>query len=173
MVHACVYQGVLDPCCRAHQVLDTAVDNSLICCGKGAFLSLSHRPSVERLLSFVLRLSFWVIWNSTLWFGVLGARPLGDAQACEQPKGEFLEPILDDVHHIRTDVPDDVELVQKGECTPRVHPRCISRVAIVWPRPRVRGLSCFDCLSVSPRSWWVCGSLGAKGSVGMEVMSVG
>jgi hypothetical protein len=107
--------GVLDPFGRAHQVLHTLVHEDLILSREGALLILQHcflpaRNGFSTALLFLRELR--VTASRLLVFGLV---PFWGPLPCEELESELLEEVLDDVHHVWADVPNDVEVVEEGQ----------------------------------------------------------
>lgn len=147
--------GVLEPVRRAHQVLHPAIDQALVRLRECALLVLLHSvlPTTQSVLVFCLLPG--EVRIVLLWGGVLVRGPVRHATPCEQLEGELLEEVLDDVHHIRADVPDDVEQVQEGQRAGGVDPGVMFGGACGGPLPVVLGQSLGDSLVVCARWWWI------------------
>ena len=155
-----MYHAAPDPVRKARQVLGTLVYYFSGGDVEAAFVEsleglivLGQRGLVLAPVRQVLcalccrRLSRWLD-------GLLLAELAGPPRTREYAENETLEEGLDDVHHIRAEVPDHIELVQYGQWTPVVDTGREANVAPLVPGVvgggfRLLGLRA--CLAVCPR----------------------
>ena len=83
----------------------------------------------------------------------------------EQFEGEFLEEVLDDVHHIGADVPNDVEEAEVGQGTRTVDSCCFLGVRFLRAAVIVRGFALRNTLSSIASIWGVVTSVAAEARV--------
>jgi hypothetical protein len=155
-----VYHGAPDPVRKARQVLDTLVYDFLGGDVEAAFVESLEGLIVLGLIGFVLapvlpvlgafrrrRVSRWLD-------GLVLAELAGPPRTREYAENETLEEGLDDVHHIRAEVPDHIELVQHGQWTPVVDTGREANVGPLFPGMVGGGvglLALRACLAVCPR----------------------
>ena len=131
------YQGGLDPVRVSHQVLDSLVNDFLIICVEKApferldgFFILDLPLVVFALLAFVLlAVGSARSRRRFVGFGLLEVGGLPSTG--EDTRHEAFEEGLDDVHHIRAEVPDHVELIQHGERAPVVYTSLVTWVVVL------------------------------------------
>lgn len=163
------YQGVSNPIGVAHEVLDPFVHQLLGIVVEEALIETLAFLLVLLLAGLVLApcvfvfLAFCII-SITSWFFRLREFVSGLAFAREDSQDKAVEEGLDDVHHIRAEVPDHIELVQHRQRTPVVDACCQPDVFLEVPGVvgAVVGCVCF-CASLGMGSrWWR--TLGAESS---------
>jgi hypothetical protein len=101
--------GVFNPVSRSNQILHAAICELLICFWEYAFNVLLHSQRPTRPSPLVGRQFGIVVIIFLDRHRVFSIRPFGQACPIEHTHGKFLEEVLDDVHHVRADVPDDIE----------------------------------------------------------------
>jgi hypothetical protein len=127
--------------------------------GSRALLIIFFHPVLVELFGCLV-LSAFLVRGITERF--LGLRQAERGPSCtgEDADNEALEEGLDDVHHIRAEVPDHIKLVQHGQGTPDVDAGLEANVIDVFPGMVGFGLRKFRfCagLAVGPcrrRSFW-------------------
>ena len=77
--------------------------------------------------------------------------PIRNSCTPEHGHNQFLPEIFDNVHHVRTDVPYDIEQMQNGQWAPSIDARTFPRVAGCSPCPIITLFSLYTSTRMVPR----------------------
>ena len=181
-----LYHRGLDPLGRPHQLLHSSVNYPLVFRREHHLMVLNagSRPLCSALvvllhfdlplhhLLHVLLLLDPAPVHCFLWLcrSMLAKRfcgPFGDAAAAEHFECEFVEKILDDVHHVRADVPDQVEQEQKGQGACFIHPCRFPGVCFGRTSVHLAFAALLAGFIVRPEVWGVSRTLGLGAELGL------
>ena len=158
----CVYQCCLDPVGVAHEVLYTLIDDFPIIYVELALIESEGVARVDFFVRIILGLQVLVLFfgggiGVGGGFGRLEATEGWSPCPREDSDHQSLEEGLNDVHHIRAEVPDHVELRKDRQWRPVADPCFVAGMIFpVVPRIRacLRFLGFVARLVVRSGGWW-------------------